>query len=571
MGLIHAFRKDAPMYIDKRWLLLLLILVILGGGGYFFLTDTTVNAQEGVTRRGNAAAADGNAAVGGNAAAAGGNAAAAGAAASAITIQPAAALLGGVSASGHIALVDQQVVAADVGGTVQQLNVKVGDTVAAGDLLLSLDTTALERAVKRAELSVESSRNSLAQLTEAATDAELAVAEANLAEAEQNLADVLSGPSDAALAAARSSLSSAWSKYNELQAGPTQAELTQLSADLKKSEIALAEAKRSYDKVLWRNDIGMTSEAAAMQEATIDYEKAQAAYETSIAAAENSEVQSAVSSAQNAQVQLDNLLNSPTEAEIAQANAQVADAKAALATLQEGPTVSELRGTEINLEQALVDLEEAYADLAAAKLYAPSSGTVLAIDTAVGERVSEGAVVVTLADTAELELTIDVAELDIPQVMVGQPAEVAIDALSGQPFSGEITVIAPSSDSSSGVVYYAVTVRLTDSELAQVRPGMTAIATIQNTQTAMNNGWLVPTTALQQQNGQTVVTVIEGETQRTAVVSPGAVQGEWTVVQSSDLQAGDQVAGTLASYTNENSNSRVPGVGGPPGGGGQRP
>ncbi len=547
------------MYIDKRWLLLLLILVILGGGGYFFFANTTLNAQEGTTQRATNGASNGTT----NRAA---NGAANDAAPSAITIQPATALVGEVSASGHIALVNQQVVAPDVGGTVQQVDVKIGDTVAAGDLLLALDTTTLERAVKRAELSVEAQRNALAQLTEAATDAEVAVAEANLTEAQQNLADVLAGPSNAEIAAARSSLSSSWSKYNELQAGPSQAELTQLSADLKKSEVALAEAKRSYDKVVWRNDVGMTSEAAAMQDATIDYEKAQAAYQTSIAAADNSELQSAISSAQNAQVQLDDLLNSPTEAEIAQAKAQVADAEAALATLQEGPTDSELRGTEISLEQALVDLEEAYGNLAAAKLYAPTAGTVLAVDTAVGERVSEGTVVVTLADTAELELTIDVAELDVPQIAVGQPAAVAIDALSGKPFSGEITVIAPSSDSSSGVVYYSVTVRLTDSELAQVRPGMTAIATIQNTQSAMSDSWLVPTTAIQEQNGQNVVTVINGETQTAVTVTPGAVQGEWTMVQSADLQAGDQVAATLASYTNENSGFRGPG-GGPPGGG----
>ncbi len=547
------------MYINKRWLLLLLILVGLGGAGYFFWTNTALNAQDGTNRRLTGAAGAGTGAVDETVTAA---------AAGAITIQPATALLGEVSAFGHIALVNQQSVAPTVGGTVQSINVAVGDAVAAGDLLLTLDTVTLERALKRAELSVEAQRNALEQLTEAATAAEIAVAEANLAEAQQNLADVLAGPSEAAIAAARSSVASSWSKYNELQAGPTQAELTQLSADLKKSEITLAEAKRAYDKVLWRNDVGMTSEAAAMQEATIDYERAQAAYETSIAAAANSEVQSSISSAQNAQVQLDELLNSPTAAEIAQANAQVADAEAALATLLEGPTVSELRSTEINLEQALVDLEEAHANLAATKLYARSAGTVLAIAADVGERISEGAAVITLADTAQLELTISVAELDVPQITIGQPAAVAIDALSGRPFSGEIVTIAPSSDSSSGVVYYPVTVRLTDSELAQVRPGMTAIATIQNTQAALNDGWLVPTTAIQAQAGQSIVTVVSGETPKTVSVTPGAVQGEWTMVQSADLQAGDQVAGTLASYTNENSGGfRGPGGGGPPGGG----
>ncbi|MEZ4732715.1 MAG: efflux RND transporter periplasmic adaptor subunit [Caldilineaceae bacterium] len=408
------------MYIGKRWLVSLLILVLLGGSGYFFFYSTQVNAQEGATNNSTELAAP-----------------------STVAIQPASALVSEVSAAGNVALVDQQIVALDVSGVVNQVNVKVGDQVAAGDVLLSLDTVALERAVKRAELTVEAQRNNLAKLTEPADAAEIAVAEANLAEAQETLADVMAGPSAAELAAARSSLSSAWSKYNELQAGPTQAELTQLSASLKKAEVALAEARRAYDKVAWRNDIGMTSEAAALQEATIDYESAKAAYEESVAAAANSEVQSAVSSAQSAQAQLDDLLNSPTEAEIATAKAQVADAEKALADLQKGPTDSDLRDVQISLEQALVDLEESHANLAAAQVLAPSTGTVLTVDAAVGQRVSEGAAIVTLADTSQLELTINVAELDVPQITNGQPAAIEIDALSGKTFVGEVAYIAP--------------------------------------------------------------------------------------------------------------------------------
>ncbi|MCB0120694.1 MAG: efflux RND transporter periplasmic adaptor subunit [Caldilineaceae bacterium] len=536
------------MFSAKRWLLLLLLLVGLGGGGYFFLHNTQIFAQEGA----------GNTAV---------DAAAEGSALSAISIQPVSAAFDEVSASGHIALVNQLVVAPEVSGKVQAISVEVGDEVIAGDLLLTLDTVELERALKRAELTVEAQRNALAQLTEAASAAELAVAQANLAEAEQNLADVQAGPSDAEIAAARSSVASAWAKYNELQAGPSQAELTQLSADRKKAEIALAEAQRAYDKVAWRNDVGMTSEAAALQDATIDNEKAQAAYEVSVAAANNSEVQSAISSAQSAQAQLDDLLNSPTAAAIAQAEAQVADAQAALADLQQGPTATELRSTEISLEQALVDLEEAHANLAAAKIYAPAAGTVLAIDTGLGARVSAGSAIVTLADTAELELTIDVAELDVPQVAIGQPVQIEIDALTGKTLQGEVTAIAPSSDSTSGVIYYPVTIRLTDDELANVRPGMTAVATIRNTQVALSDGWLVPTTAIAQVDGQSVVTVVDGENTRQVRVATGAVQGEWTVVQSQELAAGDQVQGTLASFTNENTGRFGPPGGGPPGGG----
>lgn len=537
------------MYIGKRWLISILVLLVLGGGGYFFFYNTQISAQEGTNNSNTELTAP-----------------------TTVAIQPASALLSEVSAAGHIELVSQQVVALEVGGVVNTIHVAVGDAVQAGDRLLTLDTVTLERAVKRAELTVEAQRNSLAQLTEAATASEVAVAKANLAEAKQTLADVQAGPSAAEIAAARSSLSSAWSKYNELKAGPSQDELTQLSAEIKKAEVALAEARRAYDKIAWRNDVGMTSEAATLQDATIDYEKAKAAYESSIAAANNSEVQSSVSSAQSAQVQVDNLLNSPTEAEIAAAQAQVADAEAALADLQRGPSDTELRATEISLEQALVDLEEAHANLTKAQVVALSTGIVLALDAEIGQRVSEGAAIVTLADTSQLQLTIDVAELDVPQIALGQPAAVEIDALSGQTLRGEIAYIAPSSDSASGstsgVVYYPVTIRLTDDELTSVKPGMTAVATIQNT-TAATDGWLVPTNAIQQQDGQAVVQVVTGGITNTVTITPGAIQGEWTVVQSPQLQAGDQVVGNVATFLESQQQFGPPG--GEPGSGGRGP
>ena len=539
------------MYIGKRWLITLLILLVVGGGAYFFLTNAQVVAQEGPTNRGLFGRLTGSSTP-------------AVAAPITVTIQPASALISEVSAAGHIALVNQQFVAPEVSGVVKSVKVKAGDQVQAGDLLLAFDTVALERAVKRAQLAVAAQRNNVAKLTEPADAAELAVAEANLADAQENLADVEAGPSDAELAAARSSVASSWSRYNELKAGPSQDELTQLSAALKKAEVALAEARRTYDKVAWRNDLGMTAESAKLQSATIDYESAKAAYAQSIAAADNSDVQSAISSAQNAQAQLDDLLNSPTAAQIATAKARVAEAEKALADLQKGPTDSDLQAAQINLEQALVDLEEAYVNLAAAQVVAPVAGTVLAVDAQVGQRVNAGAAVVTLADTSQLELTIDVAELDLPQVAIGQAAVIDIDAFSGQPLNGVVAAIAPSSSSSSGVVYYPVTIRLTDQELTSVRPGMTAVATIKETEAA-SDGWLVPTTAIQQQDSQAIVIVVSGTTTNTVAVTTGAMQGEWTVVQSAQLKAGDQVVGSVATYLDRQQQRFGPPGGGPPG------
>jgi len=153
----------------------------------------------------------------------------------------------------------------------------------------------------------------------------------------------------------------------------------------------------------------------------------------------------------------------------------------------------------------------------------------------------------------------------VPQITTGQSAAIEIDAISGKTLTGEVTYIAPSSDSSTGVVYYPVTIRLTDDELANVRPGMTAVATIKDTE-ATSEGWLVPTNAIQQQGDQQVVMVVRGENTVAVAVTPGAIQGEWTVVQADELQAGDQVVGSVASYLDSQPSQFGPPGGGPRGG-----
>lgn len=537
-----------------KWFLSLSLVAAVAIGGYLFLNETGVLAQESGQNSQQTTGA---------------------AAASTVAVQPASAALGSVSASGTIELVSQRAVSLDVSGVVKDVLVEAGDTVAAGDTLLTLATADLERAVLRAELSVRSIRNEIDQQTETGTAAEIAVAEAALAQAEENLADLLAGADADEITAAQSSLAAAWSQYNELLAGPSESELIQLSAAMEKARIALEEAQRGYDQIAWRSDAVATSQASTLQSATIDFESAQAAYEQATAAESASTIQSALSSAQNAQVQLNALLDSASAAEIATAEAQLKEAQENLDELLGGPDAAELLSLEISLEQALLDLEEAYSDLDAATVVAPVAGMVMSVDAESGQRYSEGAVVVTLADTQQLELTIEVVEVDIADVAVGQQATVEIDALAGEIYSGVVASIAPASDTSASVVSFPVTIRLDDESLDGVLPGMTAVATITE-ESGTEGGWLVPTNAIREQGDVSVVAVAAGGSIAMVDVIPGDVRGEWTVVQSAELSAGDQVVGSVTSYVSEETKSTQ--FGGPPDGGmlgggvpGQRP
>jgi HlyD family secretion protein len=465
-----------------------------------------------------------------------------------------------VSAAGNIELSSQRPVVLQVEGNVSQVAVQVGDEVAAGDLLVALDTADLEREVKQAELNLASAQAQLDELLEAADAAEIASAQASLASAQQNLADVQAGPSQAELAAAEASLAAAQANYAELQAGPSDAELTELSADLEKTMIDLQQAQWAYDQVSYKGDVGASSQAADLQQATIDYNAAKAAYDIAVAPASQADLQDALSAIQSAQEQLDTLRAQPTQTDLAEAEAEVASAQAQLDELLNGPSQAEQRAAEISVEGAQLDLEEAQANLAQAQLRAPMAGTVLSVDVEVGEQAAAGAAAVTLADMNGLELTVNVAEVDIGKIHNSQMVDITVDALPDKVFKGSVIRIAPASESDSGVVNYPVTIQLTDTDLAGVRPGMTAVADMLGDEAA--DSWLVPTSALQERDGETVVMLLRnGQPTPISVTSQGS-EGEWTVVQSPELKEGDQAIGSVSSFLNQDTSSSGFGPGG---------
>lgn len=164
-----------------------------------------------------------------------------------------------------------------------------------------------------------------------------------------------------------------------------------------------------------------------------------------------------------------------------------------------------------------------------------------------GERGLVGKTVATLADTNQLKLTVKVAEIDVAKITTGQAISITLDALPGRALNGMIESIAPTNQENKDVVNYPVTIRLTDANLAGVRPGMTAQAKLTIVENS-ENSWLAPkNSVLQQANGTSAIKVQRGETQQTVHVVVGEGHGEWIVVQSANLRPGDLVQGSVTA------------------------
>lgn len=510
---------------NKKVWIILAAVVVLAGAGFIFRDSLLGLVNQQATEQARAAALEANT----------------------VTVRPATDLTV-VSAAGNIALAEEEAAMFEVAGVIDEIFVEVGDEVTSGDLLATLKTTDLERAVERADLALQVKKNSLDKLMEPATAEEIAAARAQLESAKEKLADVQTGPTDAELAAAQAALSAAEAAYSDLLSGPTDAELTQKSAELHRAFISLQDAQEAYNEIAYADTVGSSRQAQDLQSATIDYDVAKAGLDIATEPASEADIQNALKSIQQARRDLDNL--APTTAELASAQADVANAESNLAKLLDGPTEAETHEAELAIEQAQLDLQEAETDLANARLRAPLDGTVTTLDAGVGEKVTTDiSAAIYIADLSQLELTVNVSEVDVSKVYVGQPAQIVLDAFPDRAYSGQVSRIAPTSTSQSGVVNYEVAVLLDKLNLDGVKAGMTAVATIADD--SQTQQWLVPTSAIQEFEGETTVRVLRDGRPVAVAITPGLAQGEWTAVESPELQEGDKVVGEVATFVNE--------------------
>ena len=378
------------------------------------------------------------------------------------------------TASGNLAAQRETRLSLEVAGTVADVPVSVGDAVEAGDPLVRLNTAALERAVENAKLALTIQQANLSDLLDGATAAELASAQAAVHSARAHLEDVKDGANPNDIQSARASLASAQAAYQDLLDGPDAQTVTQAQASLANAEAALRQAQAAYDRVAGSPDIGMRRESLELQQATNNYESAKAAYELATRGATNDQLKQAQASIEQARAALQKLLDSPTPADIAASESQLAQAEASLDTVTRGVSDAKIEVAQAQVEQAKINLAEAEESLAKGILRAPFDGVITAVHIDEGERAN--GLAVEMADTSALELVLNVDEVDVGQLAVGQGAIVTFETWPGRTVEGVIASIAPkATETASSVVSYAVRVRLGARELP-VRIGMTADA-----------------------------------------------------------------------------------------------
>ena len=302
-----------------------------------------------------------------------------------------------VSASGTVAAAEENGVYIETTQKVSAVNVKLGDIVEVGDILVEYDVDyskkELENTLKQNQISLKNSQLSLQSLTAAPTESELLTLNSNIASAEKNLLD------------ARNNLTS------------TQTQITQL-------ETALINAEKSE-----ANYKALLAVGGASQE---EYDNAVEAVDDAKTALE--EAKTSIPSLEMA--------ISNAEASLNQANINY---KLALDPLSDENSQINYQKQQNEISKAQLTIENVQDKISDLIEYSTAhvSGTVISVGVEDGSVVTEDTEILKIADLNNLIVTAYISEYDVPLLNLGQNVTITTDAIANTVYTGKVSYISP--------------------------------------------------------------------------------------------------------------------------------
>lgn len=145
-------------------------------------------------------------------------------------------------------------------------------------------------------------------------------------------------------------------------------------------------------------------------------------------------------------------------------------------------------------------------------------------------------------------ISVNLSEIDVSRVELGQKATITLDSIADKTFTGEVTGVDRIGAVSSGVVQYPAIIELNSSS-PQILPNMVVTANILIDK--KDNVLLVPSSAVQTQDDQSFVSVLKDGQQQAVLVETGLVSDTQTEIVSG-LEEGDLVVtGTVSSASSQ--------------------
>jgi multidrug efflux pump subunit AcrA (membrane-fusion protein) len=405
-----------------------------------------------------------------------------------------------LEASGIIQ-VEQVSIASEFGGRIVEISVAEGDKVAAGDLLVRLDTELLDAQVEAIEATIELAEAGVAQAKAGARPGQIGVAEAQLAQADtgrlaaqravSDTQALVENPQDinlqiavtaARVEAARQRREQAVALKDAVEIGKEKFEEARTAIDdaggsghhkipvpgvpgyfIEYDVPTLPLAFHQLPNQWWQTWVGVNAASAEQEglEASLAHLYTQR---------ENPQAMEAAAG--------------EARAALAQAKAQVAAAQAQVAGMNAGATEEQIAALEARVGQAQAGRDALLTQREMMILTAPMDGTVLNIAVHPSEVAAQGASLLTIADISQVILTVYVPETRIGQVQLDQSVRVTVDSFPNRVFEGRVSHISDQAEFTPRNVatqeervnlVFAVEIRIANDDGA-LKPGMPADA-----------------------------------------------------------------------------------------------
>ena len=500
-----------------------------------------------------------------------------------------------VSSSGTVISPSDIALAPTTTGTLAKLNVKVGQSVHAGEVLAQMDTTSLKSAVAQAQSSLIQAQANLtnAQATADTTASTTAIQLQNDQTAvttAQNNYEYQKTLTAAAQATDTENIQSALTKLNNDKTSTSQnVAVYQSSVDSAKNNLATAQLTLANYLAIYGPPMGVLSVAYCSTASTVTncatvmqdnnaVISAQSAYNNALVTQQQNLAKDAQTIASDQQSYNDALstaaLNLKKNAQtLASAQASIDSAQSAL-KLYQLQNSNSTTATTIAVDQAQItvaqsNLVTAQKNLAGATVKSPVSGKIASISNAlIGATISPNTTptngstgatgFIVLTDVGGLQVTAGFSESDVAKIAVGQTTSMAFTALPNEVGDAKVSNIALLPTTSSGATTYTVTFQLTG-KIAGLKPGMTATATVI---VADSPNAISVTSRAVTTRGQVstvnVVTTVKGKHVETPTPVVVGIVGDSSDEILSGLKVGQLVA--LPAVTSSSSSSALTGV-----------
>jgi HlyD family secretion protein len=361
---------------------------------------------------------------------------------------------GMVVLSGNIEVTDAAL-SFKIPGHLTERLVDEGESVAAGQLVASLDSADQELAVAQAEANLALAEAVLAELQAGSRPQEISQAAAQVQRARAGLSELESG-----------------SRGQEIAAAEAEVERAQAIADQAEAQLELARA--DYQR-----------SAQLFEEGVVPRQQYDAA-ETARKAAQRS-MDSALAAVAEAREHLSLVREGPRQESIEQARAALRQAEALHSLAVDGPRAETIEQARAQVEIAQELLRQSRQQLTYTELDAPFAGVVLSKAAEPGEYLNPGSPVVTVGNLDTVWLRAYINERDLGHVVLGQEVEITTDTYPEKRYVGRISFISSEAEFTPKAVQttaervklmYLVKIEL-DNPQQELKPGMPADARIE--------------------------------------------------------------------------------------------